>query len=172
MSHSAGLEWRREAPPPLRPLLSPLGPPRGFLLSRCCAAITESPSPIWLSKGPQEGAAWSPVCEQNVLGCPELDRLQPGWRSPACGVRRLVRSQEPGQLSGVGRRGGGGEGGLRSLAGVAGRGARGGPSPGISGDRVTAPAEREPSGTPGPAADGPSPPPPAARARQRLSCLH
>lgn len=65
-------------------------------------------------------------------------------------VRRLAGYPELGQRSGEEKRG---RLGQAARPGAAGRGAGGGPSPGISGDHVTALAEGERSGTPGPAAD-------------------
>lgn len=57
MSHVLGLELRREAPPLLGPLLSPFPLPLFPGAARCCAAITDSPSPVRLGKGPHGGSA-------------------------------------------------------------------------------------------------------------------
>lgn len=75
-------------------------------------------------------------------------------------VRRLAGYPELGQRSGEERWG---RLGQAERPGAAGRGAGGGPSPGISGDHVTALAEGERGGTWALQRTGPGPPPPAAR---------
>lgn len=79
---------------------------------------------------------------------PHLGRFQPGWGRSWSPVRRRAGEPELGQRRREERRG---RPGLAARQGAAGRGAGGGPSPGISGDQVTALAEREPSVTRGPA---------------------
>lgn len=69
------------------------------------------------------------------------DALERSGRVPRAGAARWRGEERRGRL------------GQAARPGAAGRGAGGGPSPGISGDHVTALAEGEQSGTPGPAAD-------------------
>lgn len=73
VSHVLGLELRREAPPLLGPLLSPSFLPAGPGPARNYAAITDSPSPIRLGKGPRGGAAQHRDAGQSNLGDPDQE---------------------------------------------------------------------------------------------------
>lgn len=79
MSHVLGLKLRREAPPLLGPLLSPFSLPLVPGAARSCAAVTDTPSPVRLGKGPQGGAAPHRGAGESDLGDPDLGWFQPGW---------------------------------------------------------------------------------------------
>lgn len=100
MSHALGLELRREAPPLLGPLLSPFPLPLVPGTTRCCAAITDSPSPIRLGKGPHGGSDQHRRCRGERPGGSRLDRFQPGWGQAWCHVRRLAGGASAGAAVG------------------------------------------------------------------------
>lgn len=171
MSHDLGLESWREAPPLLGPLLSPFSPRRLWLLPD---AALQSPVPHhqfrWV-RGSQGRCSREERWRGERLRGPQSGRLQPGWRQSWCGVKNLSREPEPGQREGGEERRGLARAATRAAAssGAAGCGAGGGPSPGISGDRVTEFTEWGRSGTAGLAAGtGPrSPPPPTVGGRRQ-----
>ena len=119
MSHVLGLELR-EAPPLLGPLLSPLPLPAGPGAARCCAATTDSPSPVRLGKGPRGDAArhrgagqsnpGTPVWARSSLGgavlAPDEAAVEGAWggagRRRGWGVRGGLRDRElPGEGQGA-----------------------------------------------------------------------
>lgn len=168
MSHVPGLELWREAPPLLGPLLSPFSTQRLRVL----------PDAALQSRVPHHQFRWVRGLEEDATPTGrwrgERHRGSPsgkdpaGWRRSWCWVGHL----EPGQRAG--RRGEERRGLARAVVRVAaspgatGCGAGGGPSPGISGDRVTEFTEWERSGTAGLAArPGPSPPPLTDRGRRQ-----
>lgn len=139
MSHVPGLESWREAPPPPGPLLSPFFP---WPLRVLPDAALQSPLPHhqfrWV-RGPEEDAAPTGRWRGERLEGSHSGKA-PAWVEAVlvlgrASTARAAREEE--------RRGGGWRGPVRAAAnpGATGCGAGGGPSPGISGDRVTAFAE-------------------------------
>lgn len=112
MSHALGLELRREAPPLLGPLLSPFPLPLVPGTTRCCAAITDSPSPIRLGKGPHGGSDQHRRCRGERPGGSRTGQI-PTWVGAGLVPREASGGGSLCWGSGRGRRGGGGQGGLR-----------------------------------------------------------